>query len=72
NISTSVKKVVFEVIVKSKLMYGTEVWWANQSEIAKMETAQNDFLRWVCGYMWKKRMNVEELRAKVKLPSLED
>jgi len=72
NISTPVKKVVFEAMVKSKLMYGSEVWWANQSEIARMETVQNEFLRWVCGYTRKDRMNVEELRAKVKLPSLED
>ena len=72
NISTPVKKVVFEAMVKSKLMYGSEVWWANQSEMARMETVQNDFLRWVCGYTRKDRMNVEELRAKVKLPSLED
>ena len=45
NISSQVKKVVFEAMVKSKLMYGSEVWWANESEIARIETIQNDFLR---------------------------
>ena len=44
NISIHVKKVVFEAIVKFKLMYGSEVWWANQNEIARLETIQNDFL----------------------------
>ena len=42
NISTLVKTVVFEAMVKSKLMYGCEVWWANQSEMARMETVQNE------------------------------
>ena len=72
NISTPVKKIVFEAMVKSKLMYGSEVWWANQSEIARIETVQNDFMRWVCGYTRKDRMNVEELRAQVTMRSLED
>src|SRR3977135_2685509 len=72
NISTPVTKVVFKAMVKSKLMYGSEVWWANQSEMARMETVQNDFLRWVCGYTRKGRMNVEELRAQVRMRSLED
>src|SRR5271155_1128704 len=72
NISTHVKKVVFEVMVKSKLMYGSEVWLANKSEMARMETVQNDFLRWVCGYTRKDRMHVEELRAQVRMRSLED
>ncbi len=40
NIGTPVKNLVFEAMVKSKLMYGSEVRWANQSEIARMETVQ--------------------------------
>ena len=72
NISIQVKKVVFEAMVKSKLIYGSEVWWANQSEIARMETIQNDFLRWVCGYTRKDRMYTEELRVQVGVPSVED
>ena len=47
NISIQVKKVVFEAVVKLKLMCGSAVWWANQGEIARMETIQNDFVRWV-------------------------
>src|SRR6266699_2688330 len=72
NISIPVEKVVFEAMVKSKLVYGSEVWWANQSEIARLETVQNDFLRWICGFTRKDRMNVEELRARVRMSSLED
>ena len=68
NISIQVKKVVFEAMVKSKLMYGSQVWWANQSEIARMETIQNDFLRWVCGYIRNDRMHTEELRLQVGGP----
>jgi hypothetical protein len=72
NISAHVKKVVFEAMVKSKLMYGSEVWWANHSEIARIETIQNDFLRWVCGYTRKDRMHADELRSQVGVPSVED
>ena len=72
NISIQVKKVVFEAMVKSKLMYWSEVWLANQSEIARIETIQNDFLRWVCRYTRKDRMHTEKLRLRVGVPSVED
>ena len=36
NISIQVKEVIFEAIVKSKLIYGSDVWWSNQSEISRM------------------------------------
>jgi hypothetical protein len=72
NISMPVKKVVFEALVKSKIVYSSEVWWASQKEMAHLETIQNDFIRWVSGYTRKDRMNVEELRDKVRMNSLED
>ena len=72
NISAHVKKVIFEVMVKSRIMYGSEVWWANKGESAKLETIQNDFVRWVCGYTRKDRMHVDELRSQVGLRSLQD
>ena len=40
NISVKVKKVVFDSMVKAKLMYGGEVWWANRKEVGKLETAE--------------------------------
>ena len=39
NISIHVKKVVFDAMVKFKMMYRSEVWWTNQSEIARIETS---------------------------------
>src|SRR3977135_2106022 len=51
---------------------GVECGKANQSEMAQMETVQNDFLRWVCGYTKKDRMNMEELRAQFRMRSIED
>ena len=72
NISEPVKKVVFDVMVKSKLMYGSEVWWVSKAEAAKLETVQNDFLRWVCGFTRKDRMHVEDLRYQVGMRPLAD
>jgi len=72
NISMKVKKVVFEAMVKSKMMYGGEVWWANKNEAGRMETVQNDFIRWVSGFNRKDRMNVKELRRQVGMKSIED
>ena len=72
NISEPVKKVVFDVMVKSKLMYGSEVWWVSKAEAAKLETVQNDFLRWVCGFTRKDRMHVEDLRNQVGMRPLAD
>ena len=72
NISAYVKKVIFEVMVKSRIMYGSEVWWANKGESAKLETIQNDFVRWACGYTRKDRMHVDELRSQIGLRSLQD
>ena len=43
NVSVNVKKVIFEVMVKSKLMYGGEVWWADRQQMDKLET-----LEWFC------------------------
>ena len=56
-----VKKVVFEALVKSKLVYGSEVWWTSQKEMTRLERIQNDFIRWVSGYTRKDKMNVESL-----------
>jgi hypothetical protein len=72
NISVPVKKVVFDAMVISKLMYGSEVWWASKGEAARLKTVQNDFLRWVCGIIWKDGMHVEELREQAGMRSLED
>ena len=41
----SLKKVLFDVLVRSKLVYGGEVWLANKDHVGKLETVQNDFVR---------------------------
>src|SRR2546428_14004491 len=71
NISVKVKKVIFEAIFKSKMMYGGEVWWANKNEVGKMETVENDFIRWVTGFTRKDRMHVTELRKQVGMRIIE-
>lgn len=54
------------------MLYGSEVWWTTKGEAARIETIQNDFLRWVCGYKRKDRMHVEDLRMQVGVKSIQD
>ena len=66
-----VKRTVFEAIVKSKLLYG-DVWWAGQKEIGKLETVQNDFIRWASGFQRKDRVSASNLRKEMHMKSIED
>lgn len=63
---------VFEAMVKSKLLYGGDVWWAGQKELGKLETVQNDFIRWASGYQRKDRVSVSNLRREMHMKSVED
>ena len=57
NISVKVKKCIFESMVKSRLLYGGDVWWASKKDIGKLETVQNDFIRWVTGFTRQDRVS---------------
>ena len=72
NVSIGVKKVVFDAMVKSKIMYGAEVWWASKHQLDKLETVQNDFVRWISGYTRKDRKHVNVLRQDMGMCSIGD
>ena len=72
NISMKVKKVLFEAMVKSRLMYGGDVWWPNKKEVGRLETVQNDFIRWLSGVSRKDCISVSGLRKEVEIGSIED
>ena len=61
------KSVVFEVMVKLKMKYRSEIWWANKCQVAKLKTIQNDILRLAYGYIRKDGMHVDDLRMKVAI-----
>ena len=46
-VSVGVKRVIFDAMVKSRLMYGGDIWWPRKNEMGRIETVQNDFIRWV-------------------------
>jgi len=71
-VSLKVKKCIFEAMVKSRLMYGGDVWWPGKKDIGKLETVQNDFIRWVTGFTRQDRMSARVLRKKVEMVSVED
>ena len=72
NISVKVKKILFNALVKSRLLYVGNVWWPNKHQLGKLETVQNDFVRWVSGVRRQDRLSARKLRKEVGLASLED
>jgi hypothetical protein len=72
SVSLEVKRCVFEAMVKSRLLYGGDIWWASKKDSGKLETVQNDFIRWVSGYTRKDKMSAGKLRKEVAMVSVED
>ena len=72
NVSAEVKKVIFSAMVRSRLLYGGEAWWAGKQLMGKLETVQNDFLRWISGHTRKDKLHVHELRQELRMSSVED
>ena len=66
------KRVIFDAMVKSRLMYGGDIWWPSKNEMGRIETVQNDFIWWVTGHITKERINTDKLREEVKMVTVED
>lgn len=71
-VSVKVKRVVFDAMVKSRLLYGGDIWWASKKDLGRLETVQNDFTRWVTGHTRKDRISTDELRKQVRMVAVED
>src|SRR5829696_7888890 len=71
-ISVKAKKVVYDAMVKSRMVYGGDIWWANKKDLGRLETVQNDFIRWITGNTRKERMNTDTLRKLVSMVPVED
>lgn len=67
-----VKKSIFDALVKSKLLFGGDVWWAGKKEVGKLETVQNDFIRWISGFQRKDGVSVNHLRKLAHIKSIDD
>jgi hypothetical protein len=48
-----VNRIDFEAMVKLKLLYGGDIWWTGKKDIGKLETVQNDFIRWISEFQKK-------------------
>jgi hypothetical protein len=72
NVPIRVKRLVFEAMVKSKLLYGGDIWWAGKKDIGKVEMVQNDFIRWISGFQRKDMVSVSSLRKELHMKSIED
>jgi hypothetical protein len=59
-------------VVKSRILYGAEIWWASKKELGRLETVQNDFIMWITGHTRKDRVSTEKLRKEVGMASIED
>jgi hypothetical protein len=61
-----------EAMAKSKLLYGGDIWWAGKKDIGKLETMQNDFIRWISVFQSKDKVSVSNLRQERHIKSIED
>jgi hypothetical protein len=66
------KRIVFATMVKSKLLYGGDIWWAGKKDIGKLETVQNDFICWISGFQRKDKVSVSNLMKEMHIKSIED
>jgi exonuclease III len=71
-ISMKVKRIIFEALVRSRMEFGSEVWWPSKKELGKLETVQNDFVRWAMGFQRKDRVSASQLRGKMEMLAVED
>ena len=71
-VGEGVKKVLFEALVKSRLLYGGEIWWTSKKELGRLETVHNDFIRWITGHTRRDRVSTEKLRREVGMISIGD
>ena len=53
--------------MKSRLLYGGEVWWTSKKELGRLERAQNDFTRWISGHTRRNRVSTENQRREVDI-----
>jgi hypothetical protein len=72
NVPIRVKRIVFEAMVKSKLLYGGDIWWTGWKDIGKLETVENDFIPWISGFQTKGKVSVSNLRKAMHMESVED
>ena len=65
---------VFKMTALPTLLYGSEVWAPSKDEIKRLETWQNDCMRYMMGIWYSKHGNVptDELRRKCKLRKVEE
>jgi hypothetical protein len=61
-----------EGMVKSKLLYGGDIWWTGKKDIGKLETVQNEFIRWISVFQRKDKVSVSNLRKEMHIKSIED
>ena len=56
NLSTSQKASVYVLYIRPLILYGTTVWFANRTNLEKLESFQSTVTRWITSYdTYKKR-----------------
>ena len=72
NVSAQLKKVIFSAMNRSRLLYRGEAWWSGKQLMGKLETVQNNFVRYISGHTMKDKLYMHELIQELRMSSIED
>lgn len=71
NISLSTKMRVYNSVVRSVLLYGSETWPLNKKQSKRLSGFDSRALRTVCDIRWPNRISNSDLRQRTRSPPLE-
>ena len=73
NLSTSQKASVYVLYIRPLILYGTTIWFANRTNLEKLESFQSRVLRWITSYdTYKERLIQSNILPLSLLFQLED
>ncbi|KAI8496700.1 hypothetical protein Bbelb_253550 [Branchiostoma belcheri] len=71
DLSLQTKIMVFQAIVLSTLLYGSELWVLYRSDIKRLERFQQQKLRAILKIKWQERVSNDSVLLQTNLPSIE-
>lgn len=70
HLSVQTKVKIFSSFITPHLVYGSETWPLTQAQGDKLETAYNNYLRWILGVDIVDHRSLEHMRGKCQVASL--
>lgn len=68
----SLKVKIYNMVVRSAILYGEECWPVKNSHVQKLRVAEMRMSGWMCGYTMRDRIRNEVIPNKVGVTSMMD